>query len=347
MWKLAIRLTCGAVLGAVPGAIVFAAYEPRLGVAIALLGGLVGALLSIPGVSVDRTFELFWAVSTPKRVRKRMGGFEAFGDGDWVGDRSAHRRGEISANEAFTNWILAKEVKARRRWVVLTGLILGGIAGAVIAMRDVNALAAGRTGWVLPYTLNDTPTEQGALFALATSIWTGAAFGMFSGPAFRRPLTIAVPFGCFVASLIGLAASDGRGPGPAEFALMGGTIAALMAMFAAAFASPETAAERPTPKPASRHRPKEPVLPQKEPLLPQSATLPTVVIPGSRSDKVLFGATLIADGCEYFPDWRASMLREYDDAIDADLKEIYADAKVLAQHPAESWVGLLEHDPAT
>jgi hypothetical protein len=339
MWKLAIRLTCGAVLGAVPGAIVFAAYEPRPGVAIALLGGLVGALLSIPGVSVDRTFELFWAVSTPKRVRKAMGGVEALGDRDWVGDRSARRRGETSANEAFTKWILAREVKARRRWVVVTGLILGGIGGAVIATRDVNALAAGQTGWVLPYTSNDTPTEQGALFALATSIWTGAAFGMFSGAAFWRPLTIAVPFGCFVSSLIGLAASDGRGPGPAEFAFMGGTIAAGMAMFLAAFASPETAAERPTARPPSRHR-------QKEPILPQSPTPRSVVIPGSRSDKVLFGAMLIADGCEYYPDWRASMLREYDDESDADFKEIYAVAKLLAQHPRESWESRLDEGRA-
>lgn len=336
MWKLAIRLIGGATLGALPGAVVSAVHEPRIGIAIALLGGLVGALLSIPGASVDRTLQLFWGVTAPKGVVRRMGGIEALGDGDWKGDRSSRRRGEVSANERFTEWILARDVKSRRGWVVVAGLIVGLAAGVAIAVRDLRALSSGEPGWVLPFTSKDTLAEQAVMFSLAISIWGGAAFGLISGPAFRRPLIVGMPFGCFIVGIIGLSASIQRGPGPLEFGLMGGTVAAVVAMFIAAFATRET-----SPQPAARPSPMR-RRGDRRPEPPPVQVVPDRVVPDTVPPQIRYGATLIADGTEYYPDWRAAMIREFDDSVEADLKEVYATCKSLAQHPRDEWGRLLE-----
>lgn len=52
---------------------------------------------------------------------------------------------------------------------------------------------------------------------------------------------------------------------------------------------------------------------------------------------VLYGATLINDGYEYYPDWCSSMLREFDDSIEPKLEQYYSVAKSVAKHPRDQW----------
>ena len=58
-------------------------------------------------------------------------------------------------------------------------------------------------------------------------------------------------------------------------------------------------------------------------------------------DYIHYGATLIEDGYAYFPDWSASMLREFDDSIESRLEEIYATSKTIAEYPCDQWPALI------
>ena len=48
---------------------------------------------------------------------------------------------------------------------------------------------------------------------------------------------------------------------------------------------------------------------------------------------ILFGASLIEEGCTYFPDWKASMLREFDDSLKPLLPQYFEAAKSVAGMP--------------
>jgi hypothetical protein len=54
-------------------------------------------------------------------------------------------------------------------------------------------------------------------------------------------------------------------------------------------------------------------------------------------ERVLFGASLFADGVRYYPDWSAAMLREYDDEIGPKLSVYYQAAKELADLNRGEW----------
>ena len=59
------------------------------------------------------------------------------------------------------------------------------------------------------------------------------------------------------------------------------------------------------------------------------------------ADWFQYGATLIDDGYDFYPDWCSSMLREFDDSIEPQLQSIYDAAKEIAQHPRDQWPPLI------
>ena len=62
---------------------------------------------------------------------------------------------------------------------------------------------------------------------------------------------------------------------------------------------------------------------------------------------VIYGATLINDGYRYYPDWRSSMLREFDGSIESDLEYYFQTAVAVAKHPRDKWAMLAEEILAT
>ena len=48
---------------------------------------------------------------------------------------------------------------------------------------------------------------------------------------------------------------------------------------------------------------------------------------------LLFGAELIAEGIVHYPDWAGAMKREFDDDLNQELKDVYAECEKLASHP--------------
>jgi hypothetical protein len=59
-------------------------------------------------------------------------------------------------------------------------------------------------------------------------------------------------------------------------------------------------------------------------------------------DCILYGALLIKDGFDYLPDWRSTMLREFDDSIKPHLDDYYRLAKTLASQPQDQWQTLAQ-----
>lgn len=57
---------------------------------------------------------------------------------------------------------------------------------------------------------------------------------------------------------------------------------------------------------------------------------------------VHFGASLIDDGYEYFPDWSTSMIREFDDSVRLKLKHYYELSKSVAIHPRDKWPAIIQ-----
>ncbi len=56
---------------------------------------------------------------------------------------------------------------------------------------------------------------------------------------------------------------------------------------------------------------------------------------------IIYGASLINDGYEYFPDWGALMIREFDDRINPDLQRYFDAAKSIAEQPRDKWAYLI------
>ena len=59
------------------------------------------------------------------------------------------------------------------------------------------------------------------------------------------------------------------------------------------------------------------------------------------ADHLLYGVTLIDDGYEYYSDWCAMMLREFDDAIEPALEHGHAVAVNIAENPRDQWDRLI------
>jgi hypothetical protein len=69
-------------------------------------------------------------------------------------------------------------------------------------------------------------------------------------------------------------------------------------------------------------------------LFPLRATTPD-------TGHVLYGVTLINDGYEYYPDWSAMMISEFDDSIKSNLEHNYVLAKSIARRPRDQWTSLI------
>ena len=81
-------------------------------------------------------------------------------------------------------------------------------------------------------------------------------------------------------------------------------------------------------------------------LLKKRGASATVSKPEDPEDCVFFGASLITEGREYFPDWSAAMLREFDHAIEPNLEQYHAVARVVAVQPRDKWAEVIREQLA-
>lgn len=208
-----------AVLGAIPGMLIlFVPGIPRTGIAVAVLGALIGAAFGIPGVSPSRTFRLLAATIIVRNVP--TAGHRAM---DWVDaddPASLDEEGDLSAK--LFHWLSAPHVEQRRGWLVLVGLVSGLALGATIAIHDILAVRASKPGWYLPIRgANDSIETQGVLLTLLAVIWIAALAGIVASAAYRRPIVFAGCFGGGIFGLVGYAA----GAPPIGFFFTTGAIA--------------------------------------------------------------------------------------------------------------------------
>ena len=64
---------------------------------------------------------------------------------------------------------------------------------------------------------------------------------------------------------------------------------------------------------------------------PQRGPLP------DETKAILHGAQLIADGVSFYGDWAAAMLREFDQAVQPNLRKWYEIAQDLSRQPVNQW----------
>jgi len=234
-----MRVAMGAMLGALPGCLVMVTWNHRSGIVVAAFGAIAGALLALPGVSIGRTFRLLLAMIVARNVPVSDRIY------DWVDGSEPQEDQAPPFSEAFGSWLLALEVKHRRGWLVLAALIIGLIAGAVLAVHDVNAHQAAQPGYVLPFEHSkDSIVVQGVMLSAAVAIWTAAAVALLAAPAYRRPVLLAIAIFGTIGFGVGYAASDGRGPGPLTLAVFLSTFTSGAAMFLAALISMEEGDEK-------------------------------------------------------------------------------------------------------
>lgn len=225
-----IRCAIAAVLGALPGVLIAEMLSPRIGAAVAALGTSAGALLYLPGVSPVRTLKLLIALVVARNLPASSWTL------DWVDRGTPPVDDPTGITEAFTDWVLAKNIRVRRGWLVLFALLVGLLVGGAIAVHDVQAISANHAGLALPLKgSRDTLPVQGVILAIAFAIWTASAVGVIAAPAYRRPLLVCVPFAAFLGYAVGYAADNGRGTGPLGLALFASSSAATLALLVAAF----------------------------------------------------------------------------------------------------------------
>ncbi len=63
--------------------------------------------------------------------------------------------------------------------------------------------------------------------------------------------------------------------------------------------------------------------------------------PRSR-DIIYYGVSLISDGYCFFPDWSASIVREFDAVSESKLVGYFEIAKAVSEHPKEEWIARIE-----
>ena len=54
-------------------------------------------------------------------------------------------------------------------------------------------------------------------------------------------------------------------------------------------------------------------------------------------ESIIFGASLISDGWNHFPDWCTSMLREFDESIEPELESYFTASTFVSKHPSDQW----------
>ncbi|MCA9073105.1 MAG: hypothetical protein KDA84_29485, partial [Planctomycetaceae bacterium] len=223
------RAIVGTILGGIPGMVLFAFVSQRVGIATAVLGALVGAVIGIADLSVRRVCRLLFAII----VNYNLPGMDRLFD--WVDDGTTISSESKTLSEAVNDWLAAKDVEDRRCRIVMMGLVVGLLCGAGVSIFDAVQLMGDRQGILLPFDNSpDSLIVQSVLLSLACAIWFGAATGVLATPAFRRPILSAIVIASVLSGMIGFAAHDGRGPGPLEFVTVFSTVAAAGAIFLAA-----------------------------------------------------------------------------------------------------------------
>lgn len=227
-------LTCfgGAAGGALPGMLIGAFFNERVGVAVAALGAFAGALLTLPGVSVPRTLKLFVAVIIARNLP--------------VSDRIYHwvdRDSNVAddpLDQALIQWLLGADVKKRRGWLVLGSLVAGLLIGAAISVHDVLAIEANRPGYMLPFAgSRDSLRTQGVLLLPLVATWTASAVALIAAPAYRRAIFLGVVLGGCFGFAIEYASATDHDHRIYVMAIVFATFAAGFAMLVAAIGPPE------------------------------------------------------------------------------------------------------------
>lgn len=181
-------VVAGGLVGAVPGILCFRAGAERAGVAGAILGAFIGAMLTLPGVSAGRALRLFvgliLAYNAPVS-RDRLA--------DWVHGEEASAEDEPDSSDQLLEWLLAPDARPRRGGLVLAGLCLGLVVGAWICITDCDKVRAGGDGWLLPFCKpRDALMVQSAMATTACGIWGAGLAGIFASAGYRRPILFTV-----------------------------------------------------------------------------------------------------------------------------------------------------------
>jgi hypothetical protein len=163
-WQLTVtRCACGGAVGVILGLLIGHFGNPNVGVSVSVLGSVVGALLSLTGVSLGRTLRLLVATLVTYNVKGPDRMYE------WV-DRDQPETDQPNVvSDRFTRWVMGADVVHRRTWLAVTGCVVGLIAGGILAVRDCSLVNAQQQGIVLPMQGSKDPLVMQAI--LLTLAW--------------------------------------------------------------------------------------------------------------------------------------------------------------------------------
>lgn len=223
--KAMFRCAIAAAIGSVPGVIVISLGGHRPGVMLVAFGLFIGAAIGLPGVSLTRVLKLFVAVL----VSYNIPGVEKIYD--WADESPSGQPQTVEGSMELFRWVFGVDIENPRRWLVLSGLCVGLLLGAVVHVRDVIAIREGRPGVMLPWDHSrDSLESQAVMGTLGFAIWIAVVTAIIGAPAFGRPLIAAIVFSSVWAAAIGYNAMQPSGPTPAEFTLFIASAAATTAL---------------------------------------------------------------------------------------------------------------------
>ncbi len=182
-----LTVTAFTVAGTVPGVVTDFCWKVAPGISLGITGAVVGFFFGLLRLSPARLVALASTFSAAQNV-PILGSllFETLHE-------STEDQQVADAHQSFEGWLLAKGVQKRRGWLVLSGLITGLIAGAIVGLLDIKQLQSGGHGLLLPLSgSRESLAKQAVVASLACAIWTGSLAGILASPAWRRPVGLAV-----------------------------------------------------------------------------------------------------------------------------------------------------------
>ena len=194
---VAIPIAC------IPGVLVILAGNTRPGVAVLMLGLLIGVLFAIGSVSPIRTAKLFTATIIAKNIP--VASEKAY---EWVDEESEAQTSNAVDDDWLLSWLLPLHLASGVRWKVICGLVFGVIVGVCLSTYDLN-YAPPKNGWMLPMQgAKDSLFAQACILTLGFAIWGSSLGGLFTSAIYRRALLACVLFAGFWSTCIGYAASE-------------------------------------------------------------------------------------------------------------------------------------------
>ena len=187
-----------AVVGAVPGILIALTISRSPGIAVSLIGAIIGMLFAIPEVSPARSLRQFFAILFIRNVP--LVGKEALdkADGD---DRLAPQ------GDAVLEWLMADDARGPRHgWFVLAALLLGVAGSLLLGLSDYEKIQGGESGFILPFKgAKDPLSTQVVLLGLLGGVWGAGLAGVIVSTGYRRPILFAGMVGAGFGGVIGVA----------------------------------------------------------------------------------------------------------------------------------------------